>query len=193
MLPPAPRSKAKFYQLLDRGADPLRSDLTLLVAALVTLGIPPAPKDFFTLTREAGRGETRLCPLWSLGSVSACGRYAAPDMETAWTSLDWQAANPRHPLTILRSALHYDKVFKLTPRFSREQLAAVENPDTWAEAGARNLVHLLRELAASLANRTRSIVRFAFDAAAIVPVTWGQTDQTKLIKHAERFNERRAA
>ncbi len=192
MLVRPPQTKAKFYQALDDG-DPLRSDVTLLIAALCTLGIPPAAQDFFTLNREPGRGGTKTTVLWSLGAESPCRRFSAVEMEKAWTDFDWQARNPKHPLTILRNTLHYEKVFKLVPKFSLEQLRAVETPDTWAEQGARNLVHLLRELSVALPNRTRGIVRFAFDAAAIVPITWDQTDQTKLIKYAERFNDRRAA
>lgn len=157
--------RGSIVQLFD-GTDPLRSDTTLLATALLTLGIPIAGKCGFNCTYEHTRGSTDFHAIWTFGGVSKCGRFDAKAMELAWADGVWLGANPQHPLAILRGGLTFQRALTMTPRFTLEELARIETPDTWLEAGARNLVMLLRMLPRAA---QKGIVRFGESHLAFVP------------------------
>ena len=170
-----------FVQIFDY-EDPLRSDTTLLIAALLTLGIPPMEGELFHVAREAVRGELKAQAIWTLHHESSDHRFSAVLMEKAWNDGVWLAANPKHPLAILRSAISYARAFSSSPRFTLVELQRIETPDTWAEAGVRNLIWLLRQLPTS---DPRRIVRFGPRWAAFVPSRLSESQKTRLLKYVE--------
>lgn len=175
-------------QLTDE-SDPLRSDTTLLIASLLTLGIPGAGRDLFVATCEAVKGETVWKVTWSLRDASEDDRFATLKMQVAWTDGAWLLANPTHPLATLRSGLTYARAFSYTPRFTLAQLAAIETPDTWLEAGIRNLIYLLREMPRAAAH-ARDIIRFGPRWAAFVPQDIEDSEKSRLLHHVERRDKR---
>jgi hypothetical protein len=143
--------------------DPLRSDTTLLVASLLTLGIPSAGRDLFHCTYENVRGAVQFNTVWTLRGESSCKRFGTPAMQKAWQDHAWLAANPAHPLAILRSGLTYARAMTYTPRFTLAELAAIERPETWLEAAFRNLIYLLRNIPSPPSPKASS---------ASAPATW---------------------
>ena len=137
--------RGSIVQVIDR-ADPLRADATLLATALLTLGIPAAGQQLFHATCERVRGALEHHVVWTFGGGSKCGRFDAQAMRLAWTDAAWLLNNPKHPLAILRGGLTWQRAFRHTPRFSLAELARIETPDTWLEAGCRNLIILLRAI-----------------------------------------------
>ena len=180
-----PIQLGKLVQLHDP-EDAMRSDTTLLAAALITLGFPRATRDFFHPAREFIRGAWCWRLTWAFLGESRCRRFEADDMVKWWrdSSGSFFLQHPAHPLSILRSALTYARIAGFTPRFSRQQLAAVETPDTWLEAGMRNLVMILAAIPVALPE-TRSIVRFGAQHAAFVPQCQPEADKTRLLKFVE--------
>jgi len=173
-------------QIFDR-TDPLRSDTTLLVAALLALGIPPHGQQLFTCVYEVVRGETRFDCTWTLKSMSADGRFATVTMQDAWDDHAWLCANPRHPLALIRTALTYQRAFSYTPRFTQAELKNIERPETWLEAAIRNLIWLLREIPRAVPD---GIVRFGPRHAAMVPRTLGEKDRTRFLRFVENPSKR---
>jgi hypothetical protein len=176
----------QFVQIFD-SEDPLRSDTTLLIAALLTLGIPPMEPGFFHTAREAVRGELKTQAIWTLHHQSPDRRFSARLMEAAWDNAAWLSTNPTHPLAILRGAITWHRAFNSSPRFSLDELRRIETPDTWAEAGVRNLIYLLRQLPCA---DPRRIVRFGPTWAAFVPASLSESKKTRLLKYVESPSKR---
>lgn len=175
-------------QLFD-DTDPLRSDVTLCVAALLTLGIPVAGNSLLHFTTERVRGAANTRAVWTLGGASKCKRFETAKMIDAWESAEWLAKNPQHPLAVIRGALTFEAAMKFTPRFTPEYRTRIESAETWIETAMHNLLILLRDMPRA-AKAVRGIIRFAQDHAAFVPVALPQTAQTRLIKYAEHPEKR---
>lgn len=162
--------------------DPLRSDVTLLIAALLTLGIPAAGGELFYSTCEAVRGEVKFESVWSLRGISRDGRFDTVRMRQCWADAPWLLANPSHPMSVMRCGLTYHRAFSYSPRFTLTELANLETPDTWLEAAIRNLIFILRELPAV---PPRGTVRFGPDWAAFVPRNLPDDRRTRFLKYVE--------
>lgn len=173
--------RGAFIQIID-DADPLRADATLLAAALLTLGIPAASKELFSCTHEHVRGALEFHTVWTFGGASKCGRFDSKAMELAWSDGPWLLANPKHPLAILRDGLTYARAFSMTPRFSLAELARIETPDTWIEAGCRNLIVLLRAMPRAA---QKGIVRFGETHLAFVPKSMPEAQKKAFLDYAE--------
>lgn len=178
--------------------DPLRSDTTLLAAALLTLGYPAASRDYLHLTCETDRGEARWKTVWSFHGESAepaMRGFGADVLREAWLdpACRWLLRNADSPLAVLKNSLRYEKIYGFTPKYSREQLAQLATPDTWLEAGFRNLVHLLRSLPRAM-QEVRLVERFAATRAAFVPRCLPESEKTRRLKFAETTdaNKRRS-
>ena len=169
--------------------DPRRADKTLLVAALLALGIPPAGREFFHSTAEFVRGAVEWQTIWSFRQDSRCKRFETQNMIRAWDDASWLVNNPTHPLALMRTGLTYNRVFQMTPRFSAVERATIETPDTWLEAAAINLITLLRDMPQAI-GATRNIVRFGPDWAAFVPKCMGDKQQTRLLNYVEKPERR---
>lgn len=183
-----PRLLGAVVQVFDE-TDPQHSDTTLLVASLLTLGIPPAGREFVHITREYVRGETKWRTIWSLRDESDDQRFETSSMIINWTSGQWLLANPKHPLAILRNALTYHRALSYTPRFTLDELDRTENADTWLEAAIRNLIVLLRAMP-EIAQTSRGIVRFGHEWAAMVPRCLAEAQKTRLLKYVEHRDKR---
>jgi len=162
--------------------DPLRSDVTLLIASLLTLGVPAAGGELFYSTCEAKAGEVVVESVWTLKGASRDGRFDTGQMRDAWSDSPWLLANPAHPLAVLRCGLSYQRAFSYTPRFTLTELATIEKPDTWLEAAIRNLIFILRELPSA---PLRGAVRFGPDWAAFVPQNLPDDRRTRFLKYVE--------
>jgi len=162
--------------------DPLRSNVTLLVAALLTLGIPPAGGELFYSTCEAKCGEVLIDSVWTLKGSSRDGRFDTGQMRDAWADAHWLLANPGHPLAVMRCGLSYQRALTYTPRFTLTEIATIETPDTWLEAACRNLIFILREPPAF---PLRGAVRFGPDWAAFVPHNRPDDRRTRFLKYVE--------
>lgn len=180
--------RGNLIQLID-GGDPLRSDTTLLAAALLTLGIPAASKQLFSCTYESVRGGVEFHVIWTFQCPSKCRRFDARSLQLAWTDHAWLLANPRHPLAILRDGLTFDRALKMTPRFSLDELARIEAPDTWVEAGCRNLIVLLRAIPRAA---QKGVVRFGETHLAFVPRAMSEPKKKAFLDYAEHPAKRPA-
>lgn len=176
-------------QIFDEG-DPLRSDTTLLVASLLTLGIPPAGTQLFHCTCEMVAGALQWRSCWSLKDESRDGRFDTVKMQKAWADGEWLLKNPKHPLAILRGGLTYKRAVMHDPKFTADYRARIENPDTWLESAFYNLVFLLREMPKA-ARTAREIVRFGSRWAAMVPQHLPEEKKTKLLKYVQVPREAR--
>ena len=178
-------------QIHDR-EDPLRSDTTLLAAALITLGYPQAARDFFHSTSEYARGETQWKTTWTFhgeSSEPSIAGLGADVVMNAWRDPSgmWLLRHPGHAVTVLRERLRFEKLAAFTPTFPRQQLAVLTTPEAWFEAGMRNLVHILRNLP-SATGEARAVVRFSATRAAFVPRCLPESEKTRRIKFAETTN-----
>lgn len=185
---PRPRFTGGLVHLYEEG-DPRASDTTLLVAALLSLGIPPAGPEFFVFTTEQIRGENRQVGIWMLSDSSPDERFYAAPLARVWNDHAWLVKNPKHPLAILRNGLTYQRTFSHTPKLTLAQLERLETPDAWIEAAMRNLITILRELPA-VAETTRGVVRFSVDSSALVPRCLPETSKTKFLKYVENPGKR---
>jgi hypothetical protein len=167
--------------------DPLRSDTTLLVASLLTLGIPSAGRDLFHCTYENVRGAVQFNTVWTLRGESSCKRFGTPAMQKAWQDHPWLAANPAHPLAILRSGLTYARAMTYTPRFTLAELAAIERPETWLEAAFRNLIYLLRNIPSAI---PQGIVRFGPRHMAFVRRNKSEAEKARFLRYVENPSKR---
>lgn len=186
-----PRLLGDIVQVFDE-ADPRGSDTTLLVAALFTLGIPPATREFFHTTCQFERGETKWRSIWTLREESKDGRFSTNRMITAWHSGAWLLQNPTHPLAILRGGLTLHRALHHTPKFTLAELARIETPDTWLEAGCRNLLMILRDLPDAAVAAARKVVWFSRDRAGLVPRCMPDKQQTRFLKYVEQPTKRAA-
>lgn len=168
-------------------ADPLRSDITLLAAALLALGIPQHGGVLFHCTYEHVRGETKFRSTWTFADKSRDGRFSTPAMQKAWEDPAWLAANAKHPLAVLRSDLTYARAFSYTPRFTLAELARIERPETWLEAAIRNLIFILREMPRVI---PEAIIRFGPTHAAMVRRDLTEGDKTRFLRFVENPGKR---
>lgn len=182
--------KGAFVQLFD-DTDPLRSDVTLCVAALLTLGIPAAGGALLHFTAEHVRGASVRRAVWTFADADKAQRFATRTMADAWNDADWLLKNPTHPLAIIRASLTYGAAVKCTPKYTAEYRARVETPDTWRETAMHNLLILLSRIP-GVSRNARGIVRFATDHAAYVPISLPEIRKTELIKYVE-YPSKRAA
>jgi hypothetical protein len=171
--------------------DPRRSDKTLLVAALLALGIPRATREFFHATCEFSRGETVWKTIWTLSQESRDKRFDTAKMIAAWDDGAWLVQNPAHPLAILRGALTFSHTFSYSPRFTLAELANIEKPETWIEAAIRNLIVLLRDMPEAR-KAARKIIRFGRNHAGFVPLCMPDKAQTRLLRYVETPAKREA-
>lgn len=171
-------------QLFDE-EDPFRSDLTLLAAALLTLGIPQVKGRRSHATVEAARGERKARLVWNFEAASRDRRYSTVEMQRAWNDGVWLLAHPTHPLAILRSGLTFARAMQFQPKFTPAYRAAVETPDTWLETGVHNLLILLRDMPAVFAT-SRHIIRFGQRHAALVPATFSEKEKCQFIRYVEQ-------
>lgn len=178
--------RGSVIQLLD-DTDPLRSDTTLLAAALLTLGVPAAGKQLFSCTYERVRGAVEVRVAWTFAGLSADRRFDARGMQIAWSDGPWLLQNPQHPLAVLRGGLTYVRAFAHTPRFSLAELARIETPDTWLEAGCRNLIVLLRAIPQAA---RKGIVRFGETHLAFVPRDMAEKKKTRFLEYVEHPQKR---
>lgn len=170
-------------QLFDE-EDPFRSDTTLLAAALLTLGIPqvgPRPNHAVV---EAARGERKPTFVWNFADASRDRRFSTVTLKRAWSDGSWLLANAVHPLAIMRGGLTYARAMTFAPRYSVEYRSRVETPDTWLETAVHNLLILLRDMPATLAD-ARGIIRFAPRHAALVPASLSEKQKTEFIRYVE--------
>ena len=165
--------------------DPLRSDTTLLIAALLALGVPFAAPTHCTY--ELVRGETVFRTVWTLRAESKCKRFSTAAMENEWAANPWTLP-ATHPLFALRSGLTFDRALSYTPRFTPSMRANVENADTWLEAAILNLLILMCEIPRIV---PEGIVRFGARHAAMVPRTLSESAKTRFLKYVE-FPSKRA-
>lgn len=182
--------RGTFVQLFD-DTDPLRSDVTLCVAALLTLGIPAAGDALLHFTAELVRGATVRRAVWTFADSDKSQRFATRTMADAWNDAAWLLQNPTHPLAIIRGALTFAAAVKCSPKFTAEYRARVETPDTWRETAMHNLLIILSRIP-QVSRTTRGIVRFATDHAAYVPIILPEKQKTELIKYVEHPSKRAA-
>lgn len=90
----------KLFSVADPSSNPLTSPNTIMVAALVTLGIP-LDEDVGVQVFKQGGKETIL---WTLKEKSLCGKYATQAMTEAWRDPAWHLANPEHPFAYIKTA-----------------------------------------------------------------------------------------
>ena len=80
-----------------------------LVAALTAMGIPVAE-----INPSAAIGATAGTPggsrVWSVGTVSNCGRYKVEQLLVAWRDVKFHETNPQHPFAFVKAALWNHKV-----------------------------------------------------------------------------------
>ena len=89
----------------ETGADPVTSENTELVAALVTLGVPFYDEQPFLETREIVNGEERRTVTWCLGTKTEDGRLKTRELIQWLKDEAWLRANPEHPLSYAKAAV----------------------------------------------------------------------------------------
>lgn len=183
-----PRLLGDLVEVVDED-DPRRSDTTLLVAALLTLGIPAAQREFCFPTVELVRGEKKWRTIWLLREESKDRRFQTPGMVRSWVDGQWLVANPQHPLAIMRGGLTYAKALQHTPKFSPEYREKVETPDTWLESAMHNLIVILRDFP-TIVQAARSIVRFGPRHCAFVPRCLNDASKSRFLRYVESPRKR---
>lgn len=77
---------------------------TVLVAALLTLGIPLDEEVGAQHFREKGKDDKPVdVVVWTLKPKSLCGKYKTAALVNAWDDKEWLAKNPEHPLTYMKT------------------------------------------------------------------------------------------
>ncbi|MCX6968199.1 MAG: hypothetical protein NTZ46_10575 [Verrucomicrobia bacterium] len=89
----------------ETGVDPLASENTMLVAALVTMGVAFYDAQPYLETREIVNGEERRTVTWCLATKTADGRFKTRELIQWWRDAAWLAANPEHPLAYAKKAV----------------------------------------------------------------------------------------
>lgn len=89
----------------DTGTDPVTSENTAMVAALITLGVPFYDPQPFLETREIVNGEERRTVTWCLGTKTEDGHFKTREMIQWWRNKSWLSANPEHPLAYAKAAV----------------------------------------------------------------------------------------
>ena len=94
----------RIVTITDVNADPLTSPNSIMVAALLTLGIPLNPEHGIREFREMVKGNEVRTIIWTLQPQSLDGAYDTAKMTENWQDANWLAANPSHPLTFIKRA-----------------------------------------------------------------------------------------
>jgi hypothetical protein len=81
--------------------DPVTSENTAMVAALVTLGVPFYETQPFLETREIVNGEEKRTVTWCLGTRTEDGRFKTRELIQWWKDEAWCQGNPDHPLDVV--------------------------------------------------------------------------------------------
>jgi len=89
----------------ETGIDPVSSDNTEMVAALVTLGVPFYEAQPFLETREIVDGEEKRIVTWCLGTRTTDGRFKTRELIQWWKDEAWLRANSEHPLAYAKAAI----------------------------------------------------------------------------------------
>jgi len=89
----------------ETGIDPVSSDNTEMVAALVTLGVSLYAAQPFLETREIVDGEEKHIVTWCLGTGTNDGRFKTRELIQWWSDEAWLLANPEHPLAYAKAAV----------------------------------------------------------------------------------------
>ncbi len=85
--------------------DPVCSENTAMVAALVTLGVPFYAPQPFLETRETLNEQEKRTVTWCLQTKSSDGRFKTRELIQWWRDEAWLAANPEHPLAYVKAAI----------------------------------------------------------------------------------------
>ncbi len=85
--------------------DPVTSENTSMVAALVTLGVPFYETQPFLETREITNGEEKRTMTWCLGTKTEDGRFKTCELIQWWKDDAWCHSNPDHPLSYAKAAV----------------------------------------------------------------------------------------
>ena len=85
--------------------DPITSENTAMVAALVTLGVPFYETQPYLETREIVNGEEKRTVTWCLGTRTDDGRFKTRELIQWWKDEAWCHANPDHPLAYAKAAV----------------------------------------------------------------------------------------
>jgi len=81
-----------------------RADLRAFVMAAAVLGIPLAPiNDFVEYRRVDATGQPKQTVSWFLAQRDPTGRYKTNALYRQWRDPAWLAANPEHPLALMRA------------------------------------------------------------------------------------------
>ena len=169
---------------LEDFTDPLRSDVTLLAAALITLGFGKAGPKLFHVTYEHVRGETRFHSVWTFRAVSRDRKHDGVKLRAAWDDPEWLGANPLHPLTVIRDGLSYAKALSHSPKFTLAELNTLERPDAYLEASMFNLIQILKAIPRS---SPKGIIRVGPDGyAGYVPRVWSEPKKRDFMRYVER-------
>lgn len=85
--------------------NPHASKNTVLVAALLALGIPLDEQVGAQHFREAGKdGKPLDVVIWTLQPKSLCGAHNTAELVKRWDDKQWQSDNPEHPLCYIKAA-----------------------------------------------------------------------------------------
>jgi len=94
----------RIVTITDVNADPLSSPNSIMVAALLTLGIPLHPEHGIREFREVVDGKPVRTIMWTLQPQSIGGDYDTVEAISNWQNAIWLEANPNHPLTFIKRA-----------------------------------------------------------------------------------------
>ena len=89
----------------ETGTDPVTSDNTEMVAALVTLGVAFYDAQPFLETREIVEGQEKRIVTWCLKTKTADGRFKTRELIQWWSDEAWLHANREHPLAYAKAAV----------------------------------------------------------------------------------------
>ncbi len=98
--------KARAVVIIGGEGDPFAAESTLLVAALLALGVPANTRCPFVETLELDGEQTRAWHRWILSDRSTCGKYHTAALRKLWVDPQWLGANAGHPLAQIRGAFH---------------------------------------------------------------------------------------
>jgi len=89
----------------ETGTDPVRSDTTAMVCALVTLGVPFYEPQPYQETREIVDGQEKHTVTWCLQTKTEDGRFKTRELIQWWRDDAWLATNNEHPLAYAKAAI----------------------------------------------------------------------------------------
>ncbi len=91
----------KLIVVRDARAQP---EIAMMIAALVTLGIPLDDDCPYQETREIVNGREQRVSTWVLKSISVCGQFETQKMIDAWNEKTFCHDNPEHPMAYIKQA-----------------------------------------------------------------------------------------